>query len=485
MKPWRLSLGSTPKAFGVVRGSLPRTAPWMSRVCARLRSASRRTLQASGLCSPIAVALMFFASTSDAITLDGVMDRTLAKNPVIQGAKTKLEEAAGQRLVLRSIMWPGAKAGAPAGVQGGDRAGERGTNPFGFGRGTLGQALFNRAIPPSRRLGDVDLLIAQQQLNVAVVEQLHAARLAFYTALYNRQLASLRQEQRQRLDENAASQQQRYEAGLSNRSAFTEATVQARELDSLIETAQRAYGQARLKLAEAMGEDLGPRAALPEPEGELTFAPVNVDLASETARALERRADLKLARLLVRSANEEEHIIAADYYPAIGANLRGTYVPVTTDIHQEGSTSKTQDLLGSEAREGAGYTWRVIDNGKVLGAVRRQRAVREANELTYRKLEANVSRELSRIGNELSAIEAQQKSFTAAMAAAEQSANTVAQNLAGGLASQLEYRLSQNGLLQTKTGVLTATYEHNVALAEWDRAAGRYFQFSDDESTPR
>ena len=121
----------------------------------------------------------------------------------------------------------------------------------------------------------------------------------------------------------------------------------------------------------------------------------------------------------------------------------------------------------------------MIDNGKVIGAVRRQRAAREANELSYRKLEANVGRELSRLRNELSAIEAQQKSFTEAMTAAEQSANTVAQNLAGGLASQLEYRLSQNGLLQTRTGLLTATYQQNVALAEWDRATGRYFQFSD------
>jgi outer membrane protein TolC len=431
----------------------------------------------------VTLSLISLARGGTAITLDGVTDRTLEKNPVIQGAKAKLEEAAGQRLVLRSIMWPVAKTGAPAGVQGGDRAGESGTKPFGFGRGALSQALFNRAIPASRRLGDVDLLVAQQQLNVAVVEQLHAARLAFYTALYNRQLGSLREEQRQRLDENVASQQQRYEAGLSNRSTFTEATVQARELDSLIETAQRAYGEARLKLAEAMGEDLGPNAPLPEPEGDLHFAPVDVDLASETTRAMERRADLKLARLLVRSANEQERIIASGYYPAVAANAIGTYVPVTTDIHQEGSTSKTQDLLGSEVKEGAGYTWRVIDNGKVIGAVRQQRAAREANELTYRKLEANVGRELLRIRNELSALEARQRSFTEAMTAAEQSANTVAQNLAGGLASQLEYRLSQNGLLQTRSGLLTAIYEHNIALAEWDRATGRYFQFGDDHTT--
>jgi outer membrane protein TolC len=429
----------------------------------------------------VAISVLLFAQLANAITLDGVMDRTLEKNPVIQGAKTKLEEAAGQRLVLRSTMWPAAKTLEPVGVQGGHRAGEEGTKPFGFGRGSLTQALFNTAIPPSRRLGDVDLLIAQQQLNLAVVEQLHAARLAFYTALYNRQLQSIREEQRQRLDENVSSQQQRYEAGLTNRSAFTEATVQARELDSLIEAAQGAYGEARLKLAEAMGEDLRPDVALPEPEGKLEFEPLNLDLQSATARALEQRADLKLARLLVRSAKEQQRIIEAGYYPAIAGNAIGNYVPVT-GIHQEGSTSKTQDLLGSEIREGGAYTWRVIDNGKVTGAVRQQRATREINELTCRKLEANVGRELSRIRNELEAIEAQQKSFAEAMAAAEKSAGVVGQNLAGGLASQLEYRLTQNGLLQTRSGLLTAVYEHNVAVAEWDRATGRYFQFSDPPS---
>jgi len=28
--------------------------------------------------------------------------------------------------------------------------------------------------------------------------------------------------------------------------------------------------------------------------------------------------------------------------------------------------------------------------------------------------------------------------------------------------------------------LLDATYQHNLAAAEWDRATGRYFQFSDD-----
>ena len=310
-----------------------------------------------------------------------------------------------------------------------------------------------------------------------MVEQLHAARLAFYAALYNRSLEAIREEQRQKLEENVATQKNRYEAGLTDRSALTSATVQASELVSQIQSAHRAYREAQLQLTEAMGIDPA-HSSLPEPEGELEFVPMRVNLDSETAAALQRRADLKLARLFVRAANEDERIIAADYYPAVAGNINGEYVPVT-GIHRQGSTSRTQDFIGSEIREKAAYTWHVVDNGKVGGAVLQARAARETNELTCRKLEANVTRELSRIANELEAIDARQRSLSAASAAAEQSARAVGENVASGLASPLEYRVTQNAFLKTRSGLLDAVYQHNLAIAEWDRATGRYFQFSD------
>ena len=416
------------------------------------------------------------AKASTGITLESVLRRTLERNPAIQQAKADVEAAAGRRLVFRSIAWPSARLGVPAGLQGGHRADES-TKGFGLVRGFFGQPILNAANPPSFRRGDVEILIAQQQLNVAVTEQLHTARLAFYSALYNRALQTLREEQRQRLDQNVASQKQRYEAGLADRSAFTGATVQARELDSQIENARRAYKQGQLDLAVAMGDDRSKN--LPEPEGDLEFSVRTVDLESETKAALERRPDLQLARELVRAANEDQKIIEAGYYPAVTANISGYYVPVT-GIHREGSTRRTDDFISSEVREGAAYTWRVIDSGKTTGAVREARATREINETALQKLETNVSRELMRIHNDLVAVEARHNSLASAESAAEESTHTVEQNLAGGLASQLEYRLTQNGYLETRSGLLSAAYLHNVALAEWDRATGRYFQFSED-----
>ena len=422
--------------------------------------------------------MICLVSTARAVTLETVLQTTLERNPAIQEAKSGLEQAAGQRLVFRSLVWPHAELGAPAGVQAGHRAGESGVKGFFVGRGLLTQTLFNMAVPPSLRRGDIEVLIAQQQLNVAVVEQLHAARLAFYAALYNRSLESIRDEQRQKLEENVKTQKDRFEAGLADKSAFTSATVQSSELVPQIENAHAAYRQAQLKLAEAMGIDPG-KSTLPEPEGELQFVAQGVDVDSETAAALQRRADLKLARLFVRAANEDQRIIAADYYPAVVGSIPAEFVPVT-GIHRQGSTSKTQDFIGSEIREKAAYTWRVIDNGEVGGAVLKARAAREINELTCRKLEANVSRELSRIANDLRGIEARQRSLSAASVAAEEGARTVRENVANGLASPFEYRVSENAFLKTRSGLLDAIYQDNIALAEWDRATGRYFQFSDD-----
>src|SRR5205809_961160 len=185
----------------------------------------------------IVILIACFAQPTGAITLERVLQTTLEKNPAIQEAKSGLEQAAGRRLVFRSVVWPHAELGAPAGVQAGHRAGESGVQGVCVGRGWLTQALFNMALPPSLRRGDIEVLIAQQQLNVAVVEQLHAARLAFYAALYNRSLESLRREQQRRLQANVTTQKTRFEAGLTDKTALASATVPASDMDSRMEGA--------------------------------------------------------------------------------------------------------------------------------------------------------------------------------------------------------------------------------------------------------
>lgn len=420
------------------------------------------------------------AANVNAISLDAALATTLEKNPAIVEAKIALELAAGRRLVLRSIGLPDVRIQGLAGVQGGQRAGEPETQPFGLARGFFAQPLFDAAVPASRRRGDVEVLLAQQRLNVAVVEQLHGTRIAFYTALLNDSLRELGEAQRQRLAENVNTQAERYQAGRSDRGAVASARLLERELDPRIEEVRRGYHGALLTLANFMGQDIGPASNVVRPDGELTFAAVGYDLKSETATALSRRPDLNLARLLIRAAEEDQRIIEAAYYPALDATLSGTYIPVTIRQTNGGAPSSSDDIISSEASAGVAFTWRVVDNGRVGGRVVRARAVREMNEISLRQLEANVSLELRRIGNNLRAIEQRWKSLSAAIASAEQNVNVVERTLAEGLSSQLEFRNAESSFLETRSALLSTLYQQQVARAEWDRATGRYFQFSGD-----
>src|SRR5581483_2234367 len=337
-----------------------------------------------------------------ALTLDATLQSTLNDNPEIQRARIDLERAGGQRLIFHSVALPDAGIGALGGVEGGHRAGQKTTQPFGFGYGAITQPFFNMAIPPSWRRGDIEVLIAQQNLNVAVTQQLHAARVAFYTAIYNRDVNSLRGEQRTRLEENTRAQKSRYETGLTDRAAFLAAQVQTRELDPRIDAAQRAYEGAILRLSEALGKDYGQYATLPQLEGELHYADVDVDLAQESEKALQQRPDIELARLMVRAAAEDQRIMAAAYYPQITGEISGRYIPVT-DVRTRqasGSASRSEDIISYGLREGGSYTWRVIDNGKVGGAVAQKKAAREINEILLQKLERDAHRDLARIQND-------------------------------------------------------------------------------------
>jgi outer membrane protein TolC len=429
------------------------------------------------------LALAFQRGSAEPLTLNKVLQRTVDRNLAIQKARLDLERAMGRRLVLRSIALPDAVIGAAGGDQGGDRAGQKPNTPFGFGYGGLIQPLFNAAIPASLRRGNIEVLIAEQQLNMAMVEQLYSARVAFYSGVYNRSLTQLGQEQRVHLQGISDTQKARYESGLTQRGAFIGAEMQTRELDPRLAAADRGYQGAALQLADIMGDDLTGRTPLPELDSELSYKSIPFDVDAAASAAMDRRADLKLARLLVRAANEEERIMEAAYYPALNATLAGEYIPVSGVRRQsEGSPKRSDDVISSELREGVAYSWRVVDNGKVTGAVRQRRSAREINELLLHKMEADVPRDLARLRNNLDAIAKNHDSLAKAVVAADQTTATVNENLSGGVTTQLESRLAENASLEIRTQLLTLAYQQSLALAELDRVTGRYFQFSDDRS---
>ena len=256
--------------------------------------------------------------------------------------------------------------------------------------------------------------------------------------------------------------------------------MQASELEPQLEASDRAYHGAELKIVEAMGENLGPSAYLPEPAGELKYARINIDLPAEVLRTLRRRPDLELARLVIRASKEDERILEAAYYPMIISPFPATtyqspaFVASKARVPLAGRTTTFHLKCGLVAPTRGD----VIDNGQTYGAVKTQRSAREINELLLHKMEQDIPREMARIDRDLKAIAAKQQLLSGASAAAAQNSATVEQNLGNGIVSQLDYRLVENASLEVQSGLLTLAYQQRVALAEWDRATGRYFQFS-------
>src|SRR5438045_7668684 len=127
---------------------MERNATWR-----KLFVASCRELQAGSVCSPacslrclreittlkffLPILMACFANSTAGMTLESVLQTTLEKNPAIQEAKSGFEQATGQRLVFRSIVWPHVELGVPAGVQAGHRAAARGATTTGGGRGNV------------------------------------------------------------------------------------------------------------------------------------------------------------------------------------------------------------------------------------------------------------------------------------------------------------------------------------------------------------
>ena len=150
------------------------------------------------------------------------------------------------------------------------------------------------------------------------------------------------------------------------------------------------------------------KSSLPDPEGELDVCPDCISILIP-----------KQQRLCSEGPISSSHACSCALPTKINGSLQRTIILPSEDTfvastsRSQGSIVRNQPakhriLLDRRFTERATYTWRVVDNGQVGGAVLKARAAREENELTCRKLEANVSRELSRIANDLQAIDARE-----------------------------------------------------------------------------
>lgn len=412
------------------------------------------------------------------MTFADCLAQTFRNNPDIQTSRADVERAAGDKLVISSRLLPQLSTQIQAGYRDGSLYKPGGE--FSVLTAQLFQPLIDVGIPPTLRRGRLEVALAGQNLNRIATDRLHATRVAFLSALYLRDLLALYGEILQHLQANATGAQQRLDAGLGMRAAVAQAQVQTLNLARELTALSNQYFAATTRLAELTGNNFDAPAnhiLVPRPVGTLTYQPVTMDLPAETAYALAHRADVGFLQVLVEVVAADKQVVTADFFPRLFLEASVLFIPENTVLSRQTQVVPDQSMLATEERAGVGLTWRVIDNGQVIGARRRLDAVRQEYALALHKLKEAVPRELSAIAGALQTAAARHDAYDKAVATAAEYLQLIEARLALGQATQLDFLNAQSDLLSVRVGLINAIFSHETACADLNRATGRYLDF--------
>jgi outer membrane protein TolC len=345
------------------------------------------------------------------------------------------------------------------------------------------QPLIDVGIPPSLRRGKLEVVLAQQNLNREVTERLHEARVTFLEALYLRDLIALYDEIDQRLQRNVDSEQQRFDVGMGNEGAVKSARIQ--ELNQKLDLAdlRNRYFTAITRLAELAGRDLrnatnaAPQLRLPKPVGALRYEPLTLDVRQELAYALQHRADLALLHALEEAIAADKQTVQAGYFPTVLLTASALLFPQSVLVSKQTSIVPGQGPRTTEEREGLSLTWRIVDNGQIIGASHRLEAVRQIYVTLQHQLEQNIPRELAAIKNQLQEADARHEALLKSAEAAEEGLQLIESRVTLGEATQYDFLKAQTSLLSVRASLVDTAWVHETARAELDRATGRYLQY--------
>ncbi|HWD20253.1 MAG TPA: TolC family protein [Verrucomicrobiae bacterium] len=313
-------------------------------------------------------------------------------------------------------------------------------------------------------------LTRQQALlnyQTVVADTILQVRVAYDDALLARQQIDVHEASVKLLTHELDDAQQRFDAGAAPQFNVLRAQVEvANEKPQLIQ-ARNHYRIAKNNLVNLLGYDV-PQAVwedIPlQLTDELAAVPLELDLPSALARALQRRPELGALRKAEALRREDVTTARAGYKP--NAQIFGGYewqsFPYADDL--------SRDLSGWVA--GAQVSWNLFDGtltrGRVIEAQARYDRARIDVEETRRQIELEVRTADSEFIQARELLESQKK-------VQEQAAEALRQSevrLGAGTGAQLDVLAAQTALTQSRTTQIQALHDYSVARARLQRALG-------------
>ncbi|SRR5581483_9702366 len=322
--------------------------------------------------------------------------------------------------------------------------------------------------------GAVTNQLAIAQLNLEIQElELQAltnrvamdTRVAFNELLLNRARVRVREQSVGVLQEEAKSQQDRFQAGIVGNLNVRRAEVAlANEQPELI-NAETQVKNSYLRLAELFGLDTRANArttALFEVAGELQYKPRHPDLNECLARADTSRPEIKAREIEVEIEDRQADLDRSALKPQVEA-FSGY------EVYNE-----RDPLVGPEFNHGyvvgVNARWNIFDGFATKGRLQATHARRDAAAQALQALRNSVASEVRSAFLDLQQAERTLESETKNVQTADESLEIAKGNVDAGLATQLDMLQAASDVTRTRTTRLAAIYQHNVALAKLARA---------------
>ena len=289
-------------------------------------------------------------------------------------------------------------------------------------------------------------------------------RSEFYAVLLDRAIIKVQEENINLLQSQLTDQQNRFEAGTVPRFNVLQAEVALANARPQLIQARDDYDVAVLNLARTLGfniPDLNGGMPPINPVGVLTTDEKPEALAEALQLARERRPFLKEQREQVLIQIENIKVALAGYQPRLTAD--GGYEMRNNEFTKSLQKYVTGWFFGFTG------SWDIWDSGATYGATKQAKAQLEEAKVSYddavRQVDVEVQQALDQVQESQDTIVSQQK----AIEEAQEALRLAQERLTAGAGTQLDVLSAQVALTQSRTTLVQAQYNYNIAMAQFDR----------------
>jgi outer membrane protein TolC len=289
-------------------------------------------------------------------------------------------------------------------------------------------------------------------------------RSEFYAVLLDRAIIQVQEENIHLLESQLTDQQNRFEAGTVPRFNVLQAEVALANARPQLIQARDDYDVALLNLARTLGintQELNGGVPPIYPVGVLATDEKPETLNEALQLAEERRPFLKEQREQILIQVENIKVALAGYQPRL-----------TADAGYEMRNNEYSKSLDKEVTGwfvGITGNWNVWDGGATYGQTKQAKAQLEEAKVSYddavRQVDVEVQQALDQVQESEDTIISQTK----AIEEAQEALRLAQERLTAGAGTQLDVLSAQVALTQSRTTLIQAQYNYNIAMAQFDR----------------